>query len=164
MFNKACMEGHNWPKGADVRKKCIRFHSKEDWIRDWSLLHSPLHLQVQADYIWFLRHCQAGYEANTFTQTHKSSGGVQNSYPDRCHTKQQHRRIRGGERHSINRGNRNFQNWGTGRDNGHHGENGGGPIGHRNTPKLTHPQDRQRQQCGKHTNCGGGRLATPATS
>ena len=41
-FNPDNREGHTLPKGSDGRKTYIEFHSKGDFFRDCSRLHTPL--------------------------------------------------------------------------------------------------------------------------
>ena len=67
-----------YPKGADVREVCIKFHSKGHFFRDCSRLHTALSRQARADYIRFLDHCRSGYGGRNFNRKRKIGGEERN--------------------------------------------------------------------------------------
>ena len=75
LFNLVCCEVNLWTKVTNGREVCIQFHSKGDYVWNCSRSHAPLIGQIRVDYIWFIRHCRAGYETRFDTWKRKSGDG-----------------------------------------------------------------------------------------
>ena len=109
--------------GTYGREVCIRFHSKEECVQNFSRYYNPLRVQARADCICLIGNFRAGYDMGDHKRKLKIGGGRgQNPYLGHTGWYRQ----RGGHRShgqgsQLGNGYDHYNNCGQGRGRGGHG-------------------------------------------